>query len=107
MPTPSEDDFAAELVEIRRSFMGSVEARMVRLRELLTASDTAGWTLEAEEEARGIAHKLAGSCGSFGFAAVGDAALRLEEKLIDAKAASQTFLSRDITHLIALFTRSE
>jgi HPt (histidine-containing phosphotransfer) domain-containing protein len=104
MPTPAEDAFAAELADIRRSFIRSLEPRIVRLRELLPASANAYGTPEARAEIQSIAHKLAGSCASFGFQDIGDAAMMLEDKLIDDKDTPGVFFARDVEELIALCT---
>jgi HPt (histidine-containing phosphotransfer) domain-containing protein len=102
MPTPAEDAFAAELAEVRRSFIRSIEPRIVRLRELLPASVNGGWTPEASAEIQAIAHKLAGACASFGYEAIGDAAMTLEDKLIGSKDGTNVYYARDVEDLIGL-----
>jgi HPt (histidine-containing phosphotransfer) domain-containing protein len=102
MPTPADYGFAADLAEVRRGFIRSLEPRIVRLRELLPSLEVGSGTRESRAEIQAIAHKLAGSCASFGFETMGDAAMTLEDKLIDARTEPRVVLARDVEDLIDL-----
>jgi len=101
------DAFAEELADVRESFIRSLEPRTTRLRELLQASASARATTEARTEIQSIAHKLAGSCASFGLEAIGLAAMTLEDKLIDDKTSSIDCFAQDIEALIDLYGRAK
>lgn len=68
------DPFADRLAALRARFV----ARCAEDREIL-AGFAAPFPPAAREAMRGIAHRLAGAAGTFGFPAASEAALRLEE----------------------------
>jgi CheY-like chemotaxis protein len=100
--SPVENAGDLELADLRQSFIRSLEPRMVRLRQLFPAAGGDWATPEARAEILAIAHKLAGSCASFGLENIGGAAMTLEDKLIDAKGESSAFFARDVEYLIRL-----
>lgn len=71
----------AGLARIRERFISSLSDRIDSFYELLSdLQDDARWA-ESCAEIRANAHKLHGICASVGFAAIGENAARLEQKI--------------------------
>ena len=68
---------------------GTFPARLAGDRDALAGYADGLWALEAEalrerlREIATLAHRLAGAAGTFGYHGVGDAALALEERILD------------------------
>lgn len=76
-------NMAAEFAALRSEFTANLSGR---LQELEAAAGLAKCDREGIVVARGLAHKLRGSSGSYGHADVGEAAGRVEDLLIEAQA---------------------
>lgn len=73
-------NFLAYLEEARREFRAGLPGRLARIAALWAAAREAGGAADYSELVR-EAHSLAGSAGTFGLAAVGEAARALEHAL--------------------------
>lgn len=79
MSGPPDPSVEQMLAEARAQFAASLPAKAAALEEHLARG--------AWEEARRAAHKLRGSAGTYGFAALGAAAGEVEEALLAARGA--------------------
>lgn len=82
----TDNNLPAQLVLLQKAFAASLPEKFSRLKALLAQCDTAfNAQLPLPEATRRdlhlVVHSLAGSSGTFGFAALGNAAHALEEKL--------------------------
>lgn len=64
-------DFAAQLAALKATFQGELQGKLAELRA----------AIGDREKARRLAHKLAGSSGSYGYAALSEALRALEAAL--------------------------
>jgi len=69
--------FEQELEALRVAFRGKLDARLTELTLAVGAAGSEGSTMSLEAVSS-LAHKLAGSAGTFGFSTLSDAARRLE-----------------------------
>ena len=76
---PPAEDLLDQLAEIRARYGRDLPDRVERLGGALRAWQRAPAEAELCNRARELAHRLRGTAGSFGFAAVGEAAGRIEE----------------------------
>ena len=86
-------DFAAELAEMKRGFAARLPAKLDEIRAAAAARSV--------EDVRALAHRLRGTCGSYGLAGVGDAIGAIEDR-VDAADASSDALWSDVDHLLSL-----
>jgi CheY-like chemotaxis protein/HPt (histidine-containing phosphotransfer) domain-containing protein len=77
-PVDSETAFDARLAAMRRKFAQALPGSLAQV-ERTWAVAAGGCEIQPWEDLARLAHDLAGSAGSFGFPAVGDAARELEE----------------------------
>ncbi len=77
-PTPTESHFDERLAAMHRRFAAALPATLAEI-EHVWATAAGGRETSLWEDLARRAHDLAGSAGSFGFPAVGDAARELEE----------------------------
>jgi diguanylate cyclase (GGDEF)-like protein len=68
--------------ELRARYLASVPDKLKQLRDAWSQVQANGWSADNLEPLRGIAHRLAGSAGSYGFHPQGQAAAALEELLV-------------------------
>lgn len=66
------DDVAAAMAALRAQYRDALPGKVDAIARAVTSRDPA---------AEGLAHRLAGSAGSYGFAAAGDAARAVEDAL--------------------------
>lgn len=74
--TPSPD-FAKELARLRQIFLSQLGARIEAIEAEANRLTRGAWNTEAAHTLHALAHKLAGSAGTFGLRALGQAANRL------------------------------
>lgn len=87
MSADFEERIRAAFEELHREFSSKLPARIETLAAAIRAADAARDDLALREEARGFAHKLRGSAGSYGFPAISAMAERIEEAFIVLKAS--------------------
>ncbi|MDO8185026.1 Hpt domain-containing protein, partial [Conexibacter sp. CPCC 205706] len=90
-----------ELVELWAELRPELLRQVATLRELVTAFSEGAVDDETREQARSLAHQLAGSLGSFGFDAAGAAARALELRF------KQRVTPASVPLLVALATELE
>lgn len=78
MAAPLDPDYRAHLQKLSDMFAASIPARMAEIVDALAAAGAAPGQPELERLHHAL-HTVAGSAGSFGFAALGDEARRLEQ----------------------------
>jgi HPt (histidine-containing phosphotransfer) domain-containing protein len=66
-------DFEAALRELRRSYRDSLPSKLDEIDAAITARSL--------DTARALAHRLAGTAGSYGMAAIGSAAAAIEARI--------------------------
>jgi HPt (histidine-containing phosphotransfer) domain-containing protein len=95
-----DDSVEAALAALQAAYAAQVPAQV---RSLLDLLGVAAACPEAAAEARRLAHRLRGTAGTYGFAAVGEACARIE----DAFDAGEPVPLRLIDHLAALALQCE
>jgi diguanylate cyclase (GGDEF)-like protein len=84
--------------QLRSRYLSSLPEKLGQLREAWQRLQNNGWRPQHIEPLRGIAHRLAGSAGSYGFQPQGQAAAALEDLLVRfAEAPDQQDLPLQIT----------
>ncbi len=83
-PDPPDEDFAETLRALREHYAGELPDRLAAIDAALAADPI---------RARPLVHRLRGSAGSYGFAAVSEAAALLEDAL-DAEPADPAAIAR-------------
>ena len=78
----------AALAELRDDFASRLPDRIEAVSKAIRAADGDRQDGELRDEARGAAHRLRGSAGSYGFPAVSVAAGRIEDALVALAAGS-------------------
>jgi HPt (histidine-containing phosphotransfer) domain-containing protein len=99
MPTLSDqlDEACDPLADLRRCFVERTRSRVELLRQALAA------TAPTVESIAPLAHQLAGSAGTFGYARLGRAAAALEDAALAAHAMHGVVESGLLTpHLLAI-----
>jgi len=91
----SDDALAAQLAELRRAYIGRLDASV--LRPMQAAADDGDW-----QTVRQVAHRLSGTAGCHGLLAVAAAAAALESALLSSPAAAPDALAP----LLAALTRA-
>ena len=76
----------AAFEELHQEFASRLPARIEALAAAIHAAAAARDDEAARDQARGLAHRLRGSAGSYGFPAISATAERIEEAFIDLKA---------------------
>jgi HPt (histidine-containing phosphotransfer) domain-containing protein len=100
MSDGDDDDVEATLAALRAAYAAGMPAMV---RSALDLFDEAVARPEAAAEARRLVHRLRGTAGSYGFAAVGEAAARIE----DALDAGEPVPQHLIDHLAAMALQGE
>jgi len=72
----------ARVDELRARYLASVPEKLNQLQDAWSRIQTEGWNAETVEPLRAMAHRLAGSAGSYGFRSQGQAAADLEDVLL-------------------------
>ena len=80
--TTSSPDLAIELARLRQNFLSQLGARIEAIEAEANRLTRGDWNAEAAYELHTLAHKLAGSAGTFGARALGQAANRLSLLLL-------------------------
>lgn len=112
MPEESEEDARAQLAELRNSFRPRLTERVQEIaaewETVRPAATEPAGTSEPDRLRRlhRLAHSLAGTAGTFGFPAVGDAARILERRLERAGSTLPPVDASDIEILVAALGRS-
>jgi CheY-like chemotaxis protein len=83
----TSDAFAEKLKAMRGKYLETVDADHATLAALLVRCDEGEDTEALRSDIRNIAHRMAGTGGSFGFADISDWGKRLEEKIYFQKNA--------------------
>lgn len=82
-------------------------ARVVRLLELLDASDAGALDAAGREEAENLAHQVVGSAGTFGFAAASVDAVAIEDYFASGPAGPRPEVCPDVVRRILERLRDE
>lgn len=86
-------DFDAELAEMKRGFISRLPGKLDEIRAAAAARSLT--------DVRMLAHKMRGTCGSYGLANVGKAAGAIEDRIDAAAGESTDALWTDVEHLIS------
>ena len=73
---------------LRNTYIRSAPEKMRTLDELWETARSAGFTAESLKPLKDFCHRLAGSGGSYGFSALGDAARALELAILNQQDAT-------------------
>lgn len=85
-------DFEDKMAELRHRFVARGPAMLEELRGALAAQD--------REAVRGLAHRLAGNAGMFGFPRVSEAAAELESAAIDGHAETVELQGEELARML-------
>lgn len=80
---------AAKLAEFRAQYLKQLDQRLAAIRAAFAGLDPAAWQVEQARTLHRLVHGLTGSAGTFGLAAVSDAARRLENALANTLDSGQ------------------
>lgn len=84
-------DFDAEFAEMKRGFIARLPGKLDEIRAAMTARSL--------EDVRMLAHRLRGTCGSYGLTAIGTAMGAIEDRVAEDVASESTW--PDVERLIA------
>ena len=96
-------DMAARIAVLIRDFAVALPDRMAEMARHWDAA--AAGSLDALDEARRVAHKVAGSAGTFGFPEIGEASSVVEEAMETALTSGAPLSAADISRISGLITR--
>ncbi len=88
---PGQDELIrAAFAELHQEFSQKLPARLESAATAIRAALAAREDLALREEARGSAHKLRGSTGTYGFPAISETAGRIEDAFVELNGSPST-----------------